>query len=137
MSSDDAAHAAAEEVNLSVRMSDLEQKYVDLQQDRKVWFDKSTAGDELRLSLQEEKEAFQSAILQLKSDLSLVTAELQKEKGSKAEIDASATSLQERASRVEAEGDNLRKEIRYVRCKRETSRYPMPVSLIHQPFYLF
>ena len=39
MSSDDAAHAAAEEVNLSVRMSDLEQKYVDLQQDRKVWFD--------------------------------------------------------------------------------------------------
>ena len=114
MSSEEAAEAAAEEMNLSVRLADLEQKYVDLELDRQVWFAKAKTGDERVVSLQEEKEAFQSLILNLKEELSVAKAELQKERSSKLEVEASATNVQERASRVEAEADDLREEIRYV-----------------------
>ena len=114
MSSEEAAEAAAEEMNLSVRLADLEQKYVDLELDRQVWFAKAKTGDERVVSLQEEKEAFQSLILNLKEELSVAKAELQMEKSSKLEVEASATNVQERASRVEAEADDLREEIRYV-----------------------
>ena len=114
MSSEEAAEAAAEEMNLSVRLADLEQKYVDLDLDRQVWFAKAKAGDERVVSLQEEKESFQSLILNLKEELSVAKAELQKERSSKLEVEASAATVQERASRVEAEADDLREEIRYV-----------------------
>ena len=114
MSSEEVAEAAAEEMNLSVRLADLEQKYVDLELDRQVWFAKAKTGDERVVSLQEDKEAFQSLILNLKEELSVAKAELQMEKSSKLEVEASATNVQERASRVEAEADDLREEIRYV-----------------------
>lgn len=114
MSSEEAAEAAAEELNLSVRLADLEQKYVDLELDRNAWFAKANASDERVVCLQEEKETFQSVILKLKEELSISNAELQKEKSSKHELEASATNTQERASRIEAEADDLREEIRYV-----------------------
>jgi chromosome segregation ATPase len=114
MSSDEAAEAVAEDLNLSIRLADLEQKYVDLELDRNLWFTKAKASDERVVSLQEEKETFQSVILKLKEELSISNAELQKERSSKHELEASATNTQERASRIEAEADDLREEIRYV-----------------------
>ena len=114
MSSEEAAKAAAEEVNLFVRLADLEQQYVDLEQKRQELFLKAQSGDERIASLQQEKETFQATISELKDDLSAAIAELRMEKSSKEEAKALATATQERASRVEAEADNLREEIRYV-----------------------
>ncbi|KAI2506745.1 hypothetical protein MHU86_7640 [Fragilaria crotonensis] len=121
MSSEAEAQAAAEEVNLFVRLADLEQRYVDLEQNRQELFAQAQAGDERIASLQEEKESFQATILKLKDDLSAANAQLQEEKSSKNEANALATLTQERASRVESEADNLREEIR--RCKIKYHRW--------------
>jgi chromosome segregation ATPase len=109
-----AARAANEELNQSVRFADLEQKYVDLQKDRQVWFDKAKAGDDRLETFESEKETMQATILELRSTLSAAKTELSLEKDKTGAANSESKSQQERSSRLEAEADNLREEIRYV-----------------------
>lgn len=110
-----AARAASEEVNSSVRFADLEQKYVDLQKDRQVWFDKAQSEEDRLASLETDKATMQATILQLRSDLSSAKTELQEEKEKIGTVTSESKNQQERSSRIEAEADNLREEIRYVK----------------------
>lgn len=117
-SEEQGARLASEEVNQAVRLADLEQKYVDLEKDRQVWFDKAKA-EEVRIAeLLKEKEKLQELIDSLRSDLSGVKSVLQEEKDKVAEAQSNSRSQSERASRLEAEADNLREEIGYVTAGR-------------------
>jgi chromosome segregation ATPase len=117
-SEEQGARLASEEVNQAVRLADLEQKYVDLEKDRQVWFDKAKA-EEVRIAeLLNEKEKLQELIDSLRSDLSGAKSLLQEEKDKVAEAQSNSRSQSERASRLEAEADNLREEIGYVTAGR-------------------
>lgn len=114
MSTEEEARAASEHVNQAVRLADLEQKYIDLEKDRNLWFDKAKAGDERLAKIETEKDSLQASLLNLRSDLSLTRTDLQEERDKAVAIIANSKAQQERASRVEAEADSLREEIRYV-----------------------
>lgn len=114
MSTEEEARAASEHVNQAVRLADLEQKYIDLEKDRNLWFDKAKAGDERLAKIETAKDNLQASLLNLRSDLSLTRTDLQEERDKAVAIIANSKAQQERASRVEAEADSLREEIRYV-----------------------
>jgi predicted nucleic acid-binding Zn-ribbon protein len=89
-----------------------------LEKDRQVWFDKAKA-EEVRIAeLLNEKEKLQELIDSLRSDLSGAKSLLQEEKDKVAEAQSNSRSQSERASRLEAEADNLREEIGYVTAGR-------------------
>jgi chromosome segregation ATPase len=104
----------AEEINISARLTDLEQNYAELERDRKNWIIKATESKEQLQELQKEKETYHSTLCILKDELGAVKSELAKEKSSKVEAETIANNLREKACRVEAEADDLRGEIRFV-----------------------
>lgn len=108
------AREASHGVILQAALADLESKAA--KQEQELLAAQSTLENqrEVNAKLAEEKASLQTALERQSSEASKLRTELDATKSTVQTLEESGKQTQERFDRMQAEGDNLREEIRYV-----------------------
>ena len=113
MSSSEAeARAASDALKESLKTEDLEQRFVELQAKHKTVESMLEAETGKVSALVQGKLDAESKLSSLEKDLAEIKRELNTYQNKVQDMEASSKSSVERSSRLEAESDNLREEIR-------------------------
>lgn len=92
---------------------DLETRYMTLKKEKNSLYDSNKKQESQIAELQAQAKSLQNALLERDAELSAVKREKNTLQEQSANREAAEKSQQERMSRMEAEADNLREEIRY------------------------
>jgi chromosome segregation ATPase len=106
------AVAASDHLNIEAVLADLEARYATLEKERDHLHERSQVESERVISLENKAVALQNALSKAESVLAEVSRDSQIEKDKFLTVEAKQKMQQERITRLEEEGDNLREEIR-------------------------
>lgn len=106
------AVAAADHINNEAVLADLEARYAVLEKERDQLHERSKVESERVINLENKAVALQNALSKAESAFAEVRRDSQIEKDKFSTVEAQQKMQQERITRLEEEGDNLREEIR-------------------------
>jgi chromosome segregation ATPase len=106
------AIAASEQRNKEAFLADLEARYVALETERDQLHERARSESERAAALEKRAVDLQHALSNAELELSKIGRDSQTDKDKALTVESQQKMLQERLTRLEEEGDNLREEIR-------------------------